>query len=112
MSLIFLKNFNSAHQSIQNFFKTLFKKPFFLDNKDRKIYLINTIFMISNPTLDTHLTGFINNTPYHKITKLKTIKNNQNMNNLTQIIKKYGIAIQNSQRKITRCNYRCFIKKY
>ena len=98
MSLIFLKNFNSAHQSIQNFFKTLFKKPFFLDNKDRKIYLINTIFIISNPTLDTHLTGFIHNIPYHKITKLKTIQKNQNMNNANQMIKKYGISIQNIEK--------------
>ncbi len=91
MSLVFLKNFSSAHQSIQNFLKTLFHKSFFLDNKGRKIYLINTLFIISKPTTASHLTGFIHHETKEEITKLATLKKKTIPYHLEKILKQYHL---------------------
>lgn len=91
MSLVFLKNFSSAHQSIQNFLKTLFHKSFFLDNKGRKIYLINTLFIISKPTTVSHLTGFIHHETKEEITKLATLKKKTIPYHLEKILKQYHL---------------------
>ena len=91
MSLVFLKNFSSAHQSIQNFLKTLFHKSFFLDNKGRKIYLINTLFIISKPTTASHLTVFIHHETKEEITKLATLKKKTIPYHLEKILKQYHL---------------------
>lgn len=95
LSLVYLKNFSHAHQSIQNFFKMIFQKQFFLDNKDRKIYLINTLFLVASPTSLPNNAGFITTTNNKKIPKLKNItKENKNLN-LKKLIKKYHLKLDN-----------------
>ncbi len=95
MSLVYLKNFNHAHQSIQNFFNMIFQKPFFLDNKDRKIYLINCLFIVANYDFDSHQAGFINSYAKNPTNKLKKIVRKENTSHLDKIIKKYGLHIDN-----------------
>lgn len=95
MSLVYLKNFSSSHISIQNFFKSLFKKSFFLDNKDRKIYLINTMFIISNPSFNSNNTGFITNNKPLNIIKLTNIKEEFNYSKIDKILNKYHLKIDN-----------------
>lgn len=90
ISLIYLKNFSLSHISIQNFFKSLFKKEFFIDNKDRKIYLINTIFVISKITDNQEETGFIKNKNKDDIIKLKTIKEEIDYSHLINVLNKFN----------------------
>lgn len=47
-SLIYFKNLDKAHFTIQTFIKKLFKDSYFIDNKTRKIYLYNTIMLYSD----------------------------------------------------------------
>lgn len=44
-SLIYFKNLDKAHFTIQLFVKKLFKDAYFIDNKSRKVYLYNTIIV-------------------------------------------------------------------
>lgn len=96
LSLIYLKNFSHAHQSIQNFFKMIFQKRFFLDNKDRKVYLINCLFIISNPDLKTSNAGFINDKTISKVIMLPKLPKNSH-NNLYKLMEKYHIEIDNAK---------------
>ena len=48
LSLIYFKNFDKAHFTIQSFIKKLFDNAFFVDNKSRKIYLYNTIIVYND----------------------------------------------------------------
>lgn len=47
-SLIYIKNLDKAHISIQNFIKKIIKNNYFIDNKGRKIILTNSLFVISD----------------------------------------------------------------
>lgn len=54
-SLIYFKNLDKAHFTIQSFIKKLFKDAYFVDNKSRRVYLYNTIILysIQNDSLST-----------------------------------------------------------
>ena len=58
LSVIYIKNLNLSHIKIQNFINKIIKEPFFIDNKGRKIYLTNTIFLIDNQNLQNKKLGF------------------------------------------------------
>ena len=58
-SLIYIKNLNKAHFTIQNFIKKLLNTNLFIDNKGRKIYINNTIIVIDNPNLVKKKIGII-----------------------------------------------------
>ncbi len=47
LSVIYLKNLDKCHYQIEYFIRNIFKKDFLLDNKNRKIYLKNCIFLFS-----------------------------------------------------------------
>ena len=47
LSLIYFKNLDKCHYQIEYYIRNLFKKEYFIDNKNRKIYLTNTIFVYS-----------------------------------------------------------------
>lgn len=87
MSLIYLKNFNKAHISIQNSFKSLFKKPYLIDSKGRKISLVNTLF-IKSDDIKVHLSGFINQNIQQEI------QNNIDSTLITKLKEKYQIKIE------------------
>lgn len=61
LSVIYIKNLNQSHNKIQNFIKKVTKESFLLDNKGRKIYLTNTIFLIENSNTQNKKLGFTNN---------------------------------------------------
>lgn len=94
MSLIFFKNFSKAHITIQSFLKMLFQKHYFIDNKNRHIELINTMFIISDMSMNSNVTGFINN-KNEKINILDNIKVKKDYNNIKKLITKYNIKINN-----------------
>lgn len=101
MSLIYLKNFGKAHINIQNYFKSLFKKSFFTDNKSRRIDLINTLFIVSKNSRKSGITGFISDKNQQILSSqllLKNIKKGTNISNILKIIKKYQISIQNLEK--------------
>lgn len=56
-SLIYFKNLNNAHFLIQSFIKKLFDKPYFTDNKGRKVYLTNTIIIYNEGKISNNLIG-------------------------------------------------------
>lgn len=58
LSVIYIKNLHLSHIKIQNFINKIIKEPFFIDNKGRKIYLTNTIFLIDNQNLQNKKLGF------------------------------------------------------
>lgn len=60
-SLIYIKNLNKAHFTIQNFIKKLINNNFFIDNKGRKIYINNTIIVVQDTNLTKKTIGFIEN---------------------------------------------------
>jgi hypothetical protein len=47
-SLIYFKNLDKAHVTIQSFVKKIINEAYFIDNKSRKVYLYNTIILYSN----------------------------------------------------------------
>lgn len=47
-SLIYFKNLDKAHFTIQSFIKKVLNEAYFIDNKSRKVYLYNTIILYSN----------------------------------------------------------------
>ena len=60
-SLIYIKNLNKAHFTIQNFIKKLLNSNLFVDNKGRKIYINNTIIVIDDSNLVKKKIGIIEN---------------------------------------------------
>ncbi len=58
LSLVYFKNFDSAHVLIQNFIKKLFTDVYFIDNKSRKIYLNNVIILYSGENVVSAKIGF------------------------------------------------------
>lgn len=59
-NLIYFKNFDKAHFTIQSFIKKIFKEAYFIDNKNRKIYLYNTIILHSNQNIKQTSIGLNN----------------------------------------------------
>ncbi len=59
-SLIYFKNLDKAHFTIQSFIKKLFKDSYFVDNKTRRIYLYNTIMLYSNQNFKESCIGLDN----------------------------------------------------
>lgn len=47
LSLVYFKNLDKCHYQIEYYIKNLFNKKYFIDNKNRKIYLTNCIFVYS-----------------------------------------------------------------
>lgn len=48
ISVIYLKNFNEANNSVRFFFKQLFRKKFIIDSHSRYIYMKNTLFIVED----------------------------------------------------------------
>ena len=97
LSLVYFKNIKSAHPSINQFIKSLLKKNHFLDNKDRTIYLTNTIFLLDTDKIKNKEIGFINENKKSSknIITLKTIERKQDINQLKDILAKNKINILN-----------------
>ena len=97
LSLVYFKNIKSAHQSINQFIKSLLKKNHFLDNKGRTIYLTNTIFLLDTDKIKNKEIGFINENKKSSknIITLKTIERKQDINQLKDILAKNKINILN-----------------
>lgn len=107
ISLIYLKNFDKAHLSIQHFFNQLFKKNAFVDNKGRKIYLTNTIFVINKKDELHKQTGFLNNHSSSRgdnIIFLPTVKRQNHQKEILALLNKYHINITNLA-TISEANY-------
>lgn len=98
ISLIYLRNFDKAHFSIQHFFSQLFKKSSFVDNKGRKIYLTNTVFVINKKEELHKQTGFFSHAPSN-ITNpsifLPTLKKQNQQKEILSLLNKYHIQIVN-----------------
>ena len=60
ISIIYFKNFKSAHYSIQNYLIKMINKNTVIDNKGRKISLSNTIFIFENYEHKKQNVGFEN----------------------------------------------------
>ncbi len=99
LSLIYLKNFSKAHQSIQNFFKSIFNKNYLIDSKGRKIFLINCMFIIDDYNENNYQSGFILKHTDKRIS-INVLKNIDQvlLNNLKN---KYDVQIKNID-KITK----------
>ncbi len=102
LCLIYLKNFDLAHRSIQQFFLQLLKKPSFVDNKGRTIYLTNSLFVMNKKMEKKAPTGFIQNDSVSSFSKesfkevyLPTIKKKNQYQYLVDILNKYNIKIRN-----------------
>lgn len=79
ISLIYIKNFHKAHYSIQNYFNDLFRKNNLVDNKDRKISLVNTLFVVEKRVNNLKPSGFI----AEPILEIDIDQENHNIRNLT-----------------------------
>lgn len=98
ISLIYLRNFDKAHFSIQHFFNQLFKKSSFVDNKGRKIYLTNTIFVMNKKEELNKQTGFFTNSSSNisnQMIFLPTIKKQNHQKEILELLNKYHIHISN-----------------
>lgn len=60
-SVIRIKNIDKAHQIVQNHFYKILKIPFVIDNKGRKIFFSNTMFIIDKNKVNASSIGFCNN---------------------------------------------------
>jgi ATP-dependent Clp protease ATP-binding subunit ClpA len=60
LSVVYFKNFKDAHYSIRNYLTKLIKKTFVYDNKGRKIFFSNTIFIFDQITFCKKHLGFEN----------------------------------------------------
>ena len=58
LSVIYFKNFKDAHYSIRNYLTKLVRKIFVFDNKGRKIYFSNTIFVFDQISFNKQHLGF------------------------------------------------------
>ena len=58
-SLIYFKNLNNAHFTIQSFIKKLFNNKYFIDSKTRKVYLTNTIIVYNDGNITNNSLGII-----------------------------------------------------
>lgn len=61
LSIIFFKNYNDACNAVQNYLSKLVKKAFVIDNKGRKVFFSNTIFIFDQIKNKSHSLGFDNN---------------------------------------------------
>lgn len=97
ISLVFLKNFKLADKSIQSFFKSLFNKPSFIDNKGRTIYLTNVIFVVDSSINKLSTIGFVENPSIIKNTNihLTTIKNKYNYKKLINLLNEHNYKLNN-----------------
>lgn len=68
LSIIYFKDFQKAHHLVTNFVTRLVKKTYTQDNKGRKIFFNNTIFIIEQPTLKKEHLGFDNTKNRNEIT--------------------------------------------
>lgn len=61
ISIVYIKNIKKSHQQIQTFFDKVLQKPFIFDNKGRKVFFSNTIFIVEKNNKNKTQLGFINN---------------------------------------------------
>lgn len=100
MAFVYLRHFDQAHISIQQFLYQLFQKETFLDNKGRTIYLTNAIFAIGGKQNSHHQTGFIHSNESQQKNRflcLKTLPTIYNQNQYNEMIKKQPVQIVNFQ---------------
>lgn len=100
MAFVYLRHFDQAHISIQQFLYQLFQKETFLDNKGRTIYLTNTIFAIGGKQQQHHPTGFIyqnENQLKSRFLRLNTLQTIQKQNQFYQLAQKQAAQIVNFQ---------------
>lgn len=99
MTLIYFKNFNKANYIVKNFIKGLFEKNFIVDNKSRKIWLNNTLYVISDFYDNYSKTGFLNEKENKYIDVLKSINNVIDYSKLEDLAKKYSLNINSYNKK-------------
>ena len=96
MSVIYLKNLEMSHISIQNFFKSIFSKNKFTDNKARRINLTNTLFLVDHLEKNKNLAGFIiKNKEEIPVKLLDSKQDAPNFSTIIKELKKDKITIEN-----------------
>ena len=90
--VVYFKNYHNVHYSIKSVLDKLMQKPFFYDNKGRKINLQNTIFIIENNN-QTLKIGFNQNNKVKETNRitLPTIKIKPDNSCYNKLIEKYHI---------------------
>lgn len=91
ISLIYFKSFDKSHISIQNYIKTIFDKSFFIDNKNRKIFLNNVLFIISGMRKNNNKTGFILSKEKANNNMLCNIDEKNTEESINKLIEKYNL---------------------
>ena len=93
ISLIFLKNFNKAHNTIQNYIKGIFNKNYIIDNKNRKIYLNNVLFLTTNLYEINKISGFLNTELKNNSIHLDSKKQENNYTQFEKFLNYYKITL-------------------
>lgn len=89
-SVVYFKNINLAHFSIINYIDKLFKNEVITDNKGRKIFLSNTVFIINKNIDFSNSLGFDNPKHSNKLLKydIELTSNKEDLKD-TLIIRRY-----------------------
>lgn len=104
LSIVFFKNINQAHSLVISYIKKLFNSKFVIDNKNRKISLSNSIFIIEENNVKMNKVGFNNDEKmiqsFNIDVRLKSINKSISINTNERLIKKYKLKNINNQDNI------------
>lgn len=104
LSIVFFKNINHAHSLVISYIKKLLNSKFVIDNKNRKISLSNSIFIIEENNVKMNKVGFNNDEKmiqsFNIDVRLKSINKSISTNTNERLIKKYKLKNINKQDNI------------
>jgi hypothetical protein len=99
ITLIFFKNFNKAHYTIQNYIKGIFNKNYIIDNKNRKIYLNNVLFLTTNLYEINKISGFLNTQLKNNLIHLDSKDQENNYKQFEKFLDHYKITLDNNNNR-------------